>query len=324
MIALSLELGLAAATIGAELLLRWRYGLGTPPLYISDPAIGYLLAPNQTIRRRGNRIAINQYSMRSKPIDALPTPGNRRVLILGDSIVNGGWWTDQSQTLSSLLEQRLNQQLDSRVSMSDARRPGVPHCSDRFEVLNASANSWGPRNEFAYLDRFGHFGAEAIVLIINTDDLFAAAPTSLPVGRDRAYPSRGPGLALIEAAQRLQPNRPDPAIVAARQPEENCVELNRRAIGQIQTYAQTHNIPLILAMTPLKREVIDGPRDYELFERKALAQWTQSQQLPYLDLLHLFKPEGLALYQDHIHLNGRGNRLVIDQLSLVLRPYLFN
>jgi hypothetical protein len=342
-------LGLGFVTIGLELALRWRYGLGSPPLYVADPAIGYLLAPNQTLRRSGNRIAINAFSMRSGPIDRQPGPNLRRLLILGDSIVNGGWWTDQANTLSSLLETELNQaqfkplklnlaQPNSGQPNSGQPNSGQPNSSQPnssqlnpdpppFEVLNASANSWGPRNELAYLQRFGHFGAEAIVLIINTDDLFAAAPTSLPVGQDRAYPSRSPRLALLELAQRLLPNRPNPAIVAARQPEENCVELNRGAIGLIQAYAQDQGVPLILAMTPLKREVTDGPRDYEVYERRALSQWSQQRGLPYLDLLPMFKslsqsPSNPSLYQDHIHLSAAGNRLVIDQLVSALRPYL--
>ena len=53
----------------AEIGLRLTTGLGNPPLYIADREIGYLLAPNQKLRRFGNTIATNQYSMRSREIE---------------------------------------------------------------------------------------------------------------------------------------------------------------------------------------------------------------------------------------------------------------
>ena len=73
-----------------ELGLRWRFGLGTPVLYCADPQIGYLLAPNQQVRRFGNHVLINQFSMRSGAIAAVRPENMLRVLLLGDSIANGG------------------------------------------------------------------------------------------------------------------------------------------------------------------------------------------------------------------------------------------
>ncbi len=80
-------------------------------------------------------------------------------------------------------------------------------------VLNASANSWSPRSELAYLKRFGTFEAGAIILVINTDDLFATAPTSLVVGTQPNYPDRKPGSAIVEVMNRYwlakQPTAPN-------------------------------------------------------------------------------------------------------------------
>ncbi|MBC6417448.1 MAG: hypothetical protein GDA44_00930 [Prochloron sp. SP5CPC1] len=46
-------------------------------------------------------------------------------------------------------------------------------------------------------------------MLLNTDDLFATAPTSSPVGRDRNYPDRRPPLALAEVYSRyFQPSKP--------------------------------------------------------------------------------------------------------------------
>ena len=65
--------GMLAALLLIELILRVGFGFGRPPLYMADEAMGYRLAPNQQVRRMGNRIVINEYSMRS-PLGLLPRP----------------------------------------------------------------------------------------------------------------------------------------------------------------------------------------------------------------------------------------------------------
>jgi hypothetical protein len=287
-----------------ELALRHYFGFGNPPLYIADDEIGYLLKPNQTTQRFGNRIRINQYSMRAGGITPLPNDGQRRLFLIGDSIVNGGWWTDQANLLSNLLSQVMEQ-----------RHPGVG-----YETLNASANSWGPRNERAYLQRFGSFGSEAIILVINTDDLFAVEPTALPVGRDRNYPDRPPALALTEALGKyLFKGKPDPLVIASRQEDGDRVARNLQAIADIQDLATTHQAQFLLAMTPLKRELAQegGPRDYEIQERQRLVEFVDQRQIPFIDFLPIFNAqnEPTGLYYDHIHLSGRGNQLVSEAIA---------
>lgn len=44
---------------GGELTARFGLGLGNPPLSQAHPRIEYLLAPNQDVKRFGNRVAIN-------------------------------------------------------------------------------------------------------------------------------------------------------------------------------------------------------------------------------------------------------------------------
>jgi lysophospholipase L1-like esterase len=282
--------------LALEWLLRWRYGFGNPLIYLPDPSIGYLLAPSQRTRRYGNVIEINQFSMRSGAISQKRPERTLRILLVGDSVANGGWWTDQAQTISALLEQSLK-----------AANP-----ANRFEVLNASANSWGPRNELAYLKQFGTFDAQLVVVLLNTDDLFAVAPSSLRVGRDPGYPDRKPLLALIEVVQRLWLGRelpPEP------KPTGDPVTANLAALSEIETLARSR---MLLAMTPLRRELGEsGSRDYERVARQRLAEMAQCDRIPYLDFLPVFQamPHPDALYHDHIHLNPLGNAKVVDGLS---------
>ncbi|MBE7382563.1 MAG: SGNH/GDSL hydrolase family protein [Leptolyngbya sp. SIO1E4] len=305
-------LGLVFLGVGAlEIALRLVFGFGSPPLYVADPQVGYRLAPNQRTRRFGNLLEINQYSMRGSAIAPKPDTGTLRVLMIGDSIANGGWWTDQSEILSVQIQQQLPTTKFDNYSA--------------VEVLNASANSWGPRNELAYLAKFGTFDASVVVVLINTDDLFATAPTSVQVGRDRAYPSRRPPLALIEVLNRFKKPKPIPELQAVHNEGGDRVGVNLEAIRQIQHITQDANGQLILAMTPLLREVTPpGSRDYEITARQRLLQFTETQQILYIDFLKAFQtassPE--SLYRDHIHLSREGNTLVSRTLSQAIQDVL--
>ncbi|MEH2096250.1 lipolytic protein G-D-S-L family [Nostoc sp. 'Peltigera membranacea cyanobiont' 213] len=288
-----------------EIGLRSLFGFGNPLVYIGDERIGYLLAPNQRTRRFGNRIEINEYSMRGSPIDKTPAPSGLRILLLGDSIANGGWWTDQTNTISAIMMRSLASSTHSNYQ--------------EVEVLNASANSWGPRNELAYLEKFSNFNAQIVVLLINTDDLFATPPTSLPVGRDRNYPDSKPPLALAEVWQRyIVKQQPIPEMKAVQNEAGDRVGINLEAIGKIQALTRQSNSQFLLVMTPLLREIGEpGPRDYEIKARQRLNDFTKTQQINYIDFLPIFNsttnPQGL--YHDSIHLNLQGNKFVSEVME---------
>jgi GDSL-like Lipase/Acylhydrolase family len=281
-----------------ELLLRSRYGLGDPLLYQADDRMGYLIAPNQNVKRNGNDIHINRYSMRSDDITDRKVVGERRFFFIGDSVINGGWWNAQSEIIS----ERFKQQLQDHLNKPE---------QNAITVLNAAANSWSPRSELEYLRRYGTFDADMIILVINTDDLFAAAPTSLVVGRQSNYPDRKPLGAIGELITRYRLSKlpPLPELQAVYNEGGDRVGLALEAIQAIHQLAQNNNAQCLLIMTPLLREVEGKPRDYELVARDRLLQLTETKNIPYIDLLDHFKTIGNAkqLYQDHIHLNAAGN-----------------
>ncbi len=287
-------LGLLGALVIIELLLRAVIGFGNPVLYIKDAEIGYLLKPRQRVRRWGNWVIVNEYSMRNAPVAELKT--GLRILLLGDSVLNGSWWTDQDQTISAFLHREL---------------PGA-------EILNASANSWGPRNLAAYVARFGTFGADVVVVMLNTDDLFATAPTSVPVGCDRYYPDRRPALAIIEAMGRLIPYSPPQAMATVNAEGGDRVAANLQALQYIHTQAPR----LVIALTPLWREVINQGHAYEKTARERLQAW--SSQIVYVDFLPLFQKHHASrqLYRDHIHLTPQGNRYVSGVIAEAIRQQL--
>ncbi|MCT7948214.1 SGNH/GDSL hydrolase family protein [Ancylothrix sp. C2] len=299
---------LSSLLLSLELAGRLIFGLGNPLLYIPHPRIGYLLSPNQKVKRFGNQISINQYSMRSQPISPIPPANTKRILLLGDSVANGSWWTDQNQILSALIERLLVERLQTTPNPQPV------------EVLNASANSWGPRNQLAYLQEFGIFGAEAVVLLINTDDLFATAPTSEPVGHDLNYPDRKPPLALVELFTRYLLPKPAPskALQAIQAETGDRVGRNLASLHQINEIVKSQNKVFLVGMTPLLRETGDlGPQEYEKIARRRLEELTKAENIPYIDFLPIFNAieQPKNLYRDHIHLSSKGNEKVAQPIA---------
>lgn len=297
-ISLIILASLTGMGILAEIALRLILGLGNPPLYVADPEIGYLLAPNQKLRHSGNLIETNQYSMRNQQLDV--KSGNQtRVMLLGDSVVNGSWWTDQTQTLSSLLANKLQSKIGT------------------VEVLNVSANSWAPRNQLAYLKRFGLFDTDALVLVINTDDLFAIEPTSFVVGQSSSYPDRTPPLALIEGYRLLMAPKSIPELEQLKQAKDDRLSHNLAAIKEIKEMTEAADIQFILALTPLLREFKSELPNKELDARMRLEKLAQAEGINYIDFLTTWAdfPQPEFLYRDHIHPTPQGNTKIIEEIA---------
>ena len=312
-----------------EIGLRVSIGFGNPLIYVADSEVGYLLAPNQRVWRFGNRVEINEYSMRS-PSLLSPEP-DLRILLLGDSVLNGSWWTDQNETISAVITKILlsnNSPVNSPVnspsnlsSNSPVNLPSnLPSNLPLVEVLNISANGWSPRNELAYLKKFGCFQGQILVLLLNTDDLFGTAPTSIPVGNDRYYPSQKPALAILEAATRLLPYAPPPEMAIVNAEGGDRVGFNLTALEGIYQLTQIEKSLVIIALTPLWHEVSTQPKDYEILARERLDKFIQDRNITYLDFLSIFQnhPAPKTLYRDQIHLTSLGNNLVSTEISKLL------
>ena len=92
--------GCAIASLSAIELALGLLGVGNPLLLQADANAGYIFAPNQLVYRFGNRLEYNQFSQRSKQIDLAVKPeGTLRVLMIGDSVLNGNNTTAQEETI---------------------------------------------------------------------------------------------------------------------------------------------------------------------------------------------------------------------------------
>ncbi|MEO1502383.1 MAG: hypothetical protein AAFS08_17595 [Pseudomonadota bacterium] len=182
-------LGLLAV---GELVSRYVLGLGTPPLSVTHPRIEYLFAPDQDVSRFGNRQLYNEYGMRSLPVSDWPS--GKRILVLGDSVLNGGNLTDHA----------------------DLATTEAQDLSETAVFGNVSAGSWGIDNMLGWVETFGTLDAQAVILVLSSHD--AKDVPSFRGLNPRTHPTEGPNSALSELISRygvrylpasLRPLRPD-------------------------------------------------------------------------------------------------------------------
>ena len=299
---LALIAGLTATglLVALELILRLIVGLGDPPLWVAHETIEYLPAPSHEFRRFGNRVAYNAYSMRSSRFPRQKQdPNELRVICFGDSVLNGGGLTDQSE----LATERIELQLATRF-----RRPVV--------VGNVSAGSWGPANMLAYAETFGFFDADVVIIVLSSHD-HVDVPTFEPVvGVRPGFPAKRPILALQELFGRYLVRSikgrdiEDPTEV---QIDPEAAGQSLSALGRLIRLAQAHRARVIVALYPGPQEVIGQP----LAGYEAILTLTRQMSVASVQMIESFGAT-LAMdvnpYRDHFHPNATGQRLLADAL----------
>jgi len=171
--------------IGLEVVLRVVVGMGDPPVYDTDKGWEYAVRPG-VYKRFGNTVSVNRWHMRSPDIELKKTdPRELRVLVLGDSVVNGGSPTDDRDLATTLIEHSLALKL---------KRP--------VRVLNISAGSWGPTNLLEYTKSYGTFDADIAIIVLNSID-YGDEPTYASLGPE--MPTSRPWLAIQEGLSNYVP-----------------------------------------------------------------------------------------------------------------------
>lgn len=239
--------GCAIASVSAiEITLR-LFGFGNPALLQADAEAGYIFAPNQTVYRFGNKLEYNQFSQRSEQIAAKKPEGTLRILMTGDSVLNGNNTTDQKETISELFEARLL---------------GI---KKRVEVLNASAGSWGIGNQLGYIRKFGTFESDAVILQIGTHDLVQPTSSSSRVGNDSLMPNRKPLLAIQEVFDRhIMPKLSsvfvsDSPAAGVQVSEEVRFRENMQKLEEIAVLVRAKNMQLFVLYTCDRADLLPVP-----------------------------------------------------------------
>jgi lysophospholipase L1-like esterase len=310
----SIPIFIAAAFVTLEVTLRLIFALGRPPLSQADPDTGYRFQPNQNILHFGKRIKYNQYSQRSEPIAPEKPLGVVRILMTGDSVLNGGTPIDQAQIISELLKTRL----------SSSQRP--------VEVLNASAGSWGIGNELGYLRKFGIFQSDAVILQIGTHDLTQHTSTSAAVRRNRNSPDRAPLLATEELITRYilprlflltASNSSSPTPQVLKREDDKQFQQNMQQLQAMVNLVRAKQIPVFVLFTPNREDLIPTPKTPKY--KSQFLQVLKELQVPVFDTHTTWSSLPTttvdSFFIDHVHLNEAGNQAVVDLISKELCTY---
>jgi lysophospholipase L1-like esterase len=275
---------LATLLIVGELVARFGLGLGDPPLIVPDPALEYHFVPG-TYHRFGNTIRVNEQFMRNA-IDIEP-----RVLVMGDSVVNGGNLTDDSELATALLARRIN-----------------------GDVGNVSAGSWGPGNLLAWYRRFGTLGAETVIIVVSSHDAADAMKAS-------PAPTRDPWLALddgvgrylwprISRALGLNKTKPEPTI------EQLATDTQRATAALTTLLEELKAAGVRVAVVHHAERSEAAPDGGWLDGHAALAEVAEAAGVPWIEARPIYRAAGVgSLYRDQIHPNAAGQQALVDVLA---------
>jgi lysophospholipase L1-like esterase len=289
-------LALVVAVTAVELVARFL-GFGHPLLYKTSVA-GYEFVEGQTIIRLHKVTHINALGTRGPETTPLPAEGVYRILVLGDSVANGGAQINDDQTWPMQLQSALAK--DGKF----------------VEVINAAVGGWAVTNEAAWLAEHGILGAKLIVLEVNEKDLDQPFAGQGLLDANVSFPSKNPSTALGELITRyilprlgLGGGSADPGSTATEfQPQNTEAVLD--AVEKIRILAKANGARLAILYWDLRRP---APVAVVPARDRLLAFAAQHG-------IRVIRPDlnkdrkGDRFFRDDIHPNVEGNTAVAEEL----------
>ncbi len=282
-----------------EGLLRF-YGYGTPILYINPPQIGYMPQPNQEVSRRGNKIFINSFGMRSDEVSKAKPSNVYRVFMIGDSTLYAGSYIDQHEMFSERFKNLMNQNLKKLTSSPS-----------KVEVLTMAANAWGPRHKLGYLQKYGFFEADHFIVVLPVHDIYR--PKYSIAGLPYFHSKRPPKLAWEEVINHLT--------WRLRGEYTGGYDIDDTfKINGMKTYLQIaelakQSVPRVsfLIIPPSVAVMSNQYNDVEFERFKRLIEGAGFEIFVPLTALHQ-KSKHPLLYHDEVHLDKMGHHVLASAL----------
>lgn len=285
--------------IAIEVFLRQYYGFTDNILIREDPDYEYIAQANQYRFRFRNHVSYNSKSMRSEDIDT----SAQIILGFGDSVINGGTLTDQDSLATTILSDSL-----SKIHQK------------KIQFLNISAGSWGPDNNYAYLEKHGDFGAKSIFLFVSSHDAYDTMDFEKIVDVNKSYQSEQYLFALYELIDRYLLPRAEDLIKKFKSDSDNFRIKKEKKESKFNTgftsfikYSEKKNISLVIYLHPEKEELIKGSYNDQGDEIIKLAS---KNNIPLIfGLNNGFEKSD---YRDGIHLNSNGQK----KLARIVLKYM--
>ena len=332
----------------------WGHSEAAPSfqaLFMPDPVIGYRLRPNARTRfitaEFATDLAINGEGVRDDREIGPKPPGEKRIVILGDSLVLSVQ-VPRAQTFCQLLEDRLN-------------RDAGPV---RYRVINAGVQGYGPVEERLFFHEIARgFQPDLVIETIFVGNDAEEAVTSVPrlrggdrpmgealsdsfVTRLRRLVRRSMvlqviRLRIVSVTDRLStvgapPEPPLQSYAANPAPRiEEGLRISRESVEAIVTEAAASGARTMVMLMPARFQVDDADYGHlkqavegshgvlvrdaatERFDR-ALA----AVPIPRFDALPALKaalPGADVFFQQTVHLTPRGHEIVAQALDAFIR-----
>jgi lysophospholipase L1-like esterase len=274
------------------------YKLNIYPTYSHSDKYEYALDPNQRIKfYSGNVFHTNSYGMRSSEV----SEQKRKILLMGDSVLYGGSKSDNNDVSSDLLQHIFNKKTDD------------------LQVLNISANSWGPDNAAAFLAENDVFDAELIVLVFSSDDAFDNMTHEPIVGVDYRYPDKKSYFVLQDIFGRIIRK----AKRTISKSQENQHQINSTAkqfnlgFAKIHNICQAREIPLLVYHHLKKHEIVKSTMDKG---GELIKEFCSQNNIPFYSEIDMMpKQEYLG---DFIHFNKKGQEYLANNLHTIISSNL--
>lgn len=264
-----------------------------------------MLKPNQDLYRFGNHFIVNQYGMRTEPFASQKGNGEFRIMVFGDSVLNGGSQTDQVALATTILKDRLSEANDKNVV-----------------VGNISASSWGPGNWLAYAKEYGFFGADIIALVISSHD-YADNPTFQALDKN-TYPTEKPISALLEGTTRYLPRY----LTQLGADNKNTTELDRfaaeaneqdaqKGLSDLRRFlelAKSNTAKLLVLQHWEKSEIESGSANPGNQRIRIVCEQMGISPISLEPYFHRSIESGINPYRDNIHPNQVGQRLIAEAI----------
>jgi lysophospholipase L1-like esterase len=347
------RIGLLAVILAAEFVvleagLRWRGGTEASPnfqnLFMRDPRVGHRLRPGASTRYATveftTDLAINPQGVRDDEPIGPKGPGEKRIVILGDSLV---------LSVQVALQETFGKQLERNLQAADP--------AHHWRVINAGVQGYGPVDEWLFYHHVAEaFDADLVLIVVFVGNdaveaygkaawLDAGAPLSDGAADDATMGLRrllrtsmvwqNARLRWDQLKARLEgpgTERPLTSYLSDAPPDVfSGLEVSRRAFGLIASEAATRHARTALVLMPARFQTDDA--DFErlravvaaagdTLERDAATNRfrdaLQPLGLPMLDLLPLLRAEPNRLelfFQRNVHLTPRGHRVVGQALT---------
>lgn len=289
--------------VAVELFLRFYIGLGDPPIYQTDSRYEYIIKPG-IYHRFGHTVSYNRWSMRSADIEPKKTdPRELRILVIGDSIVNGGSPTADAELATTLLEPTLSKELGRPV-----------------RVLNISMGSWGPRNMLGYLESFGTFDADIAVIVLNSID-YGDEPTFAPLTSEQ--PTSKPLLAIQEAITNYLPRAIEKlkGEVAAEEdinPPADRGEKSLQSLRELVGLLRSRGMRVV-AVQHLRRDEAESVPFVGQAKIKATLDALSVATLHSVDWFKPHYTDAEPVLRDAAHPNARGQKILAEVLHAAIK-----